>query len=65
MAAWARAVGEGKTRGKTGGAVALLVPAGAHRGASSARSTGMPPRGGFLRGSARFCGSVEDFRWRW
>jgi hypothetical protein len=50
MVAWARAVGETETRGKTGGAAALLAPAGARRCASSARGRGMSPRGGFLRG---------------
>jgi hypothetical protein len=37
MAAWAQAAREGKTRGNTRGAAALLAPTGACRGASSAR----------------------------
>jgi hypothetical protein len=48
--AWARAAGEGETRGKTGGTVAPLALAGACRGASSNCGRGMLPRGGFLRG---------------
>jgi hypothetical protein len=38
-----------RDQGKNRGVVVTLAPAGARRGASSARGRGMPPHGGFLR----------------
>jgi hypothetical protein len=52
MVAWARAAGEGETRGKNGRSF-LAGAGGARRGASSARGRGKSSREGFLRGVAR------------
>jgi hypothetical protein len=50
--AWARAVGEGPTRGQNRGCSYLAVTGGARRGTSSARSRRMLPHGGARRGAS-------------
>jgi hypothetical protein len=62
MVAWARAAGEGETKGQNRGCSHVAGAGGARRGTSSACGRGMPLCEGFLRGSVRFCGSVEDFQ---
>jgi hypothetical protein len=60
IVAWARAAGEGVTKGQNRGSGCLAVTGEAHRGTSSARGRKMPPRGGFLRGTSGFCGLARD-----
>jgi hypothetical protein len=60
MAAWARAVGEGPTRGQNRGRSCLAGTGRARHGASSASGRRKPPRGGSLRGRVRFCGPAGD-----
>jgi hypothetical protein len=62
MAAWHEPLGKVRPGGKTEGIAASLAPAGVRRGATSARVRRKPPRGGFLRGRARFCGPAEDLQ---
>jgi hypothetical protein len=61
MAAWARAAGEGTTRGQNWGRGCLVVTSGARRGTSSARGRRMPLRGGFLRGKSEILWASGDF----
>jgi hypothetical protein len=60
MVAWARAAGDGETRGQNRGRGCLIVTGGARRGASNARGRRISTRGDFLRGRARFCGPAVD-----
>jgi hypothetical protein len=53
MVAWARAVGEGPTRGQNRGCSCLAGASGGSRSASSARSRRKSLRGGFLRGKSK------------
>jgi hypothetical protein len=62
MVAWARAAWEGVTKGQSRRCGCLTVAGVARRGTSSARGRTMPPRGGFLRGRARFCGPAGDLQ---
>jgi hypothetical protein len=65
MVAWARAAVEGPTRGKTEGVVALLAPAGAHHGTSSACGRRKLPRGGFLMEKREILWANGGFPVRW
>jgi hypothetical protein len=51
-----------RDQGQNRGCCRLAGTDGARCGSSSARSRGKSPRGGLLRGIARFCGSAKDFR---